>query len=66
MTISVSYNMIPMMMLSRIEQEIAWELQEGFRSRGEMIDSVEDLVLAILSASTFLCFTRMNGREPDS
>ena len=58
MTISVSYNMIPMMMLSRIEQEIAWELQEGFRSRGEMIDSVEDLVLAILSASTFLCFMR--------
>jgi len=57
-TISVSYNMIPMMMLSRIEQEIAWELQEGFRSRGEMIDSVEDLVLAILSASTFLCFMR--------
>jgi hypothetical protein len=55
--------MIPMMMLSRIEQEIAWELQEGFRSRGEMIDSVEDLVLAILSASTFLCFTRRNDRE---
>jgi len=63
-TISVSYNMIPMMMLSRIEQEIAWELQEGFRSRGEMIDSVEDLVLAILSASTFLCFIRRNDREP--
>jgi hypothetical protein len=55
--------MIPMMMLSRIEQEIAWELQEGFRSREEMIDSVEDLVLAILSASTFLCFTRRNDRE---
>jgi len=44
---------------------IAWELQEGFRSRGEMIDSVEDLVLAILSASTFLCFTRRNDRGPD-
>jgi hypothetical protein len=56
--------MIPMMMLSRIEQEIAWELQEGFRSRGEMIDSVEDLVLAILSASTFLCFIRRKDREP--
>jgi len=63
-TISVSYNMIPMMMLSRIEQEIAWELQEGFRSREEMIDSVEDLVLAILSASTFLCFIRRKDREP--
>jgi hypothetical protein len=55
--------MIPMMMLSRIEQEIAWELQEGFRSRGQMIDSVEDLVLAILSASTFLCLTRRIDRE---
>ena len=63
MTISVSYNMIPMMMLSRIEQEIAWELHEGFRSRGEMIDSVEDAVPAILSASTFLCLTRRKDRE---
>jgi len=42
---------------------IAWELQEGYWLRGEMIDSVEDVVLAILSASTFLCFTRMNDRE---
>jgi hypothetical protein len=45
---------------------IAWELHEGYWLRGEPIDSVEDAVLAILSASTFLCFTRMNGREPDS
>jgi hypothetical protein len=45
---------------------IAWELHEGYWLRGEPIDSVEDVVLAILSASTFLCFTRMNGREPDS
>ena len=45
---------------------IVWELHEGYWLRGEPIDSVEDMVLAILSASTFLCFTRMNGREPDS
>jgi len=45
---------------------IVWELHEGYWLRGEPIDSVEDLVLTVLSASTFLCFTRMNGREPDS
>ena len=45
---------------------MAWELYEGYWLGGEPLDSVEDVVLAILSASTFLCFTRMNGREPDS
>jgi hypothetical protein len=45
---------------------IVWELHEGYWLGGEPIDSAEDVVLAILSASTFLCFTRMNGREPDS
>ena len=45
---------------------IVWELYEGAWLRGEPIDSVEDVVLAILSASTFLCFTRSNDREPGS
>ena len=42
---------------------IAWELHEGYWLRGEPIDSVEDVVLAILSASTFLCFTRSGDKE---
>ena len=42
---------------------IAWELHEAYWLRGELIDSVEDVVLAILSASTFLCFIRRNDRE---
>ena len=45
---------------------IAWELHEGFWLRGEPIDSLEDVVLAILSASTFLCFTRRKDKEPGS
>jgi hypothetical protein len=45
---------------------LAWELHEGHWLRGEPIDSVEDVVLAILSASTFLCFTRRKDREPGS
>jgi hypothetical protein len=35
---------------------IAWELLEGSWLRGEPIDSLEDVMLAIFSASTFLCF----------
>jgi len=42
---------------------IAWELHEGLWLRGEPLDSVEDVVLSILSASTFLCFTRRKERE---
>jgi hypothetical protein len=51
---------------------IAWELHEGYWLRGEPIDSLEDVTLAILSASTFLCFTRSKDgkrnstRSPDS
>ena len=37
---------------------IAWELHEGLWLSGEPLDSVEDVVLGILSASTFLCFAR--------
>lgn len=43
---------------------IAWELREGYWLRGQPIDSVEDVMLAILSASTFLCLIRRNDREP--
>jgi hypothetical protein len=42
---------------------IAWELHEGYWLTGEPIDSLEDVVLAILSASTFLCLTRRIDRE---
>jgi len=42
---------------------IAWELHEGSWLRGEPIDSLEDVTLAILSASTFLCFTRKRETE---
>jgi hypothetical protein len=42
---------------------IAWELHEGLWLRGEPLDSVEDVVLGILSASTVLCFIRRKDRE---
>jgi 4-amino-4-deoxy-L-arabinose transferase-like glycosyltransferase len=42
---------------------IVWELHEGYWLRGEALDSVEDMVLAILSASTFLCLARRIDRE---
>jgi len=42
---------------------IVWELHEGYWLRGEPLDSLEDMVLAILSASTFLCLTRRIDRE---
>jgi hypothetical protein len=42
---------------------IAWELYEGLWLSGEPLDSVEDVMLSILSASTFLCFIRRKERE---
>jgi hypothetical protein len=44
---------------------IVWEIHEGLWLSGEPLDSVEDVVLAILSASTFLCFMRSKDKEPD-
>lgn len=44
---------------------IAWELYEGLWLAGEPLDSVEDVMLGILSASTFLCLTRNRDKEPD-
>jgi hypothetical protein len=34
---------------------IAWELYEGLWLSGEPLDSLEDVMLGILSASAFLC-----------
>jgi multidrug transporter EmrE-like cation transporter len=45
---------------------IVWELHEGFWLKGEPIDSLEDIVLAVLSASALLYFERGKGSEPDS
>jgi hypothetical protein len=41
---------------------IVWELYEGYWLSGEPLDSLEDAVLAILSASTFLFLVR-NGED---
>jgi hypothetical protein len=42
---------------------IAWELHEGLWLRGEPLDSMEDVLLSFLSASTFLCLARRIDRE---
>ena len=42
---------------------MAWELREGLWLSGEPLDSLEDVTLSILSASTFLCFIRRNDGE---
>jgi len=42
---------------------IAWELYEGYWLMGEPIDSLEDVVLVILSALAFLCFIRRRDAE---
>ena len=39
---------------------IVWELHEGLWLKGEPLDSIEDLILAILSAYAFLC---LEGRD---
>jgi hypothetical protein len=43
---------------------IAWELHEGLWLAGEPLDSMEDVMLGILSASAFLC-SIMKDKEPD-
>jgi len=43
---------------------IAWELHEVYWLTGEPMDSLEDVVLAILSASAFLCLMRGKDGEP--
>jgi hypothetical protein len=41
---------------------VLWELREGLWLRGEPLDSMEDVILSVLSASAFLCFV---GRRHD-
>ena len=41
---------------------ILWELHEGYWRSGQPLDSLEDVMLAILSASTFLFHVR-NGED---
>jgi hypothetical protein len=43
---------------------IAWELYEGLWLSGEPLDSLEDVMLGILSASAFLCLTRNKDEQP--
>jgi len=43
---------------------IMQELREGLWLSGEPLDSIEDVILGILSASAFLCFISRD-REPD-
>jgi hypothetical protein len=43
---------------------VAWELYEGLWLSGEPLDSLEDVMLSVLAASTFLCLIRRNNREP--
>jgi len=45
---------------------IVWELHEGFWLKGEPIDSLEDIVLAVLSASAFLYLEKRKNSEPNS
>ena len=37
---------------------IVWELYEGLWLSGEPLDSIEDVMLAMLSAYAFLCYVR--------
>jgi len=42
---------------------IVWELYEGYWLSGEPLDSLEDVMLAILSASTFLFLVKKRENE---
>jgi hypothetical protein len=42
---------------------ILWELYEGYWLSGEPLDSLEDVMLAILSASTFLFLVKKRENE---
>jgi glucose dehydrogenase len=46
---------------------IVWELYEGLWLAGEPLDSIEDVMLAMLSAYAFLCWERRdNSQHPHS
>ena len=43
------------LMLVVLVGAMVWEFHEGLWLRGEPLDSIEDMMLAMLSAYTFLC-----------
>jgi hypothetical protein len=43
---------------------VLWELHEGLWLKGEPLDSIEDVILSVLSASALLCFSQ-RGRDED-
>ena len=47
-----------LVMLTVLIAGIVWELYEGFWLRGEPLDSIEDVMLAMLSTYAFLCYVR--------
>lgn len=59
---------VRLVMLVVLISGIAWELYEGLWLRGEPFDSIEDVMLAMLSAYAFLCYMRRNNsnKEPKS
>ena len=50
-----------LVMLVVLISGIVWELYEGLWLSGEPLDSIEDVVLAMLSAYAFLCYMRRNN-----
>lgn len=40
---------------------IVWELHEGLWLKGEPLDSIEDVILAMLAAYAFLCWERRDN-----
>ena len=50
-----------LVMLAVLIAAVVWELHEGFWLRGEPFDSIEDVVLAMLSAYAFLCWERRDN-----
>jgi hypothetical protein len=42
---------------------VVWELHEGLWLRGEPLDSLQDVILSVLSASAFLCFVGRGHNE---
>jgi len=47
-----------LLMLVVLIGAIVWEFHEGLWFKGEPLDSIEDVVLAMLSAYAFLCWER--------
>jgi hypothetical protein len=52
-----------LVLLAVLVAGIVWELYEGLWLSGEPLDSLEDVMLGILSASAFLCYVRRTGQR---